>query len=94
MTKTKSIEVYEEFEPWMIGETVEVGLYNKQDRKNAEPLTGSVYGRMGGVLKSYFTTGTPETGKSGMRLNGDASEREWSHATVEYLISVIEDRSA
>lgn len=89
MTQTKSIEVYEEFEPWMIGETVEIGLYSKSDRKNAEPHTGSHVVKFSGVLTSYFA---PVNGTSVVRFR-HAKDGFTFTTEYEYLISVIEDRN-
>ena len=85
----KNIEVYDELFPWMIGQKVEIGVYERDEASPAE--SGDIISSSGGVLASYAVDQS-EVGATQIVFVGYSAEPVYLNIPSEfiYLISVVE----
>ena len=77
----KSEEVYTELAPWMIGEKVEIGLYEKSE----DGATGKYYGCTAGTLVGY----SEQDGVIGALFDG-SDKPMVSTVQTAILVTVVE----
>jgi hypothetical protein len=90
MSIEKNEEVYEEFQPWMIGHQVEIGVYEYDSEYPGEAGAGKLVALSGGVLAMYALSEKDNTGHYNYVGSDTKATAQYDREMYGVLISVVE----